>query len=163
MPSIMPIRELGPARSTAMSSEWPLQSYLELAALPGAVPCARLHARQILWEWGQAALAEAAELLVSELITNAVQASSDAAAGQPGAASPDRVPTVRFWLAADRHQVLIQVWDGCRREPQLQDPAPEAESGRGLLLVEALGARWGSQVLNGRAGKVVWALVSRAG
>ena len=116
------------------------------------------------------ALAEAAELLVSELITNAVQASSDAAAGQPdaaagqpGVASPDRVPTVRFWLAADRQQVLIQVWDGCRREPQLQDPAPEAESGRGLLLVEALSARWGSQVLNGRAGKVVWALVSRAG
>ena len=121
-----------------MPSEWPLQSYLELAALPSAVPCARLHARQILWEWGQATLAGAAELLVSELITNAVQASSDAATGRPGAASqpsaasPDRVPTVRFWLAADHQQVLIQVWDACRREPQVQDPAPEAESGRGL-------------------------------
>src|SRR5713101_5872411 len=48
---------------------WPLQSRLELAALPGAVPCARLHARQLLWEWGLATLAETAELLISELTT----------------------------------------------------------------------------------------------
>jgi hypothetical protein len=31
---------------------WPLRSYLELGALPTAVPCARLHARHLLWEWG---------------------------------------------------------------------------------------------------------------
>jgi hypothetical protein len=30
----------------------PLRSYLELGALPTAVPCARLHARHLLWEWG---------------------------------------------------------------------------------------------------------------
>jgi hypothetical protein len=29
----------------------PLRSYLELGALPTAVPCARLHARHVLWEW----------------------------------------------------------------------------------------------------------------
>jgi len=31
---------------------WPLCSYLELGALPTAVPCARLHARHVLREWG---------------------------------------------------------------------------------------------------------------
>jgi len=36
--------------------QWPLQSFLELGALPGAVPCARLHARHVLWEWGLASL-----------------------------------------------------------------------------------------------------------
>jgi hypothetical protein len=32
--------------------EPPLRSYLELGALPTAVPCARLHARHVLCEWG---------------------------------------------------------------------------------------------------------------
>lgn len=47
--------------------QWPLQSFLELGALPGAVPCARLHARHVLREWGLADLADSTELLVSEL------------------------------------------------------------------------------------------------
>lgn len=33
-----------------MNDYWPLRSYLELGILPSAVPCARLHARNILWE-----------------------------------------------------------------------------------------------------------------
>jgi hypothetical protein len=51
---------------------WPLRSYLELGALPTAVPCARLHARQLVWEWGLNGLAASTELLISELATNAV-------------------------------------------------------------------------------------------
>jgi hypothetical protein len=43
------------------------------------VPCASLHVKHVLWEWGLNSLAERAELLVSELVTNAVTA-----AGQPG-------------------------------------------------------------------------------
>ena len=39
--------------------EPPLRSYLELGALPTAVPCARLHARHVLWEWGLNGLARA--------------------------------------------------------------------------------------------------------
>ena len=50
--------------------QWPLHSFLELGALPGAVPCARLHARHVLWEWGLASLTDDTELLVSEMITN---------------------------------------------------------------------------------------------
>ena len=34
-----------------LTGRWPLRSFLELGALPSAVPCARLHARQVLWEW----------------------------------------------------------------------------------------------------------------
>ena len=39
---------------SARPAQWPFQSRLELGALPGAVPCARLHARLVLTEWGQA-------------------------------------------------------------------------------------------------------------
>ena len=58
-----------------MNSQWPLQDFLELGALAGAVPCARLHTRQVLWEWDLRNLGESAELLVAELVTNAVKAS----------------------------------------------------------------------------------------
>src|ERR1700751_6216404 len=59
-----------------MAASWPLSTSLPLGALPGATPCARLHARAVLTEWGLADLAEAAELIVSELVTNAVRAST---------------------------------------------------------------------------------------
>src|SRR5258705_9630884 len=57
--------------------QWPLQSRLELGTLPGAVPCARLHARLVLTEWGQSALADSVELIASELMTNALHACTD--------------------------------------------------------------------------------------
>jgi len=66
-------------------SRWPLVSFLELGALTSAVPCARLHARQVLWEWGLQASADTAELLVSELVTNAVHITRAASADTPSA------------------------------------------------------------------------------
>ena len=51
-----PSSGVGPALH-ADEPEPPLRSYLELGALPTAVPCARLHARQLLWEWGMNELA----------------------------------------------------------------------------------------------------------
>jgi hypothetical protein len=38
--------------SAHAGASWPLRSHLELGALPSAVPCARLHAKHVLWEWG---------------------------------------------------------------------------------------------------------------
>ena len=57
----------------------------------------------------------------------------------------------------DDAQVLVQVWDANPRQPQPADPGAEAEHGRGLLLVEALSAGWGSFTVPGWPGKVVWA------
>lgn len=108
-----------------------------LVALPNAVPCARLHASLVLAEWGLKALAETAELIVSELVTNAVGAS---------AALPERqhsLPTVRLWLSADHNRVLIQVKDADEWTPVCQQPDPDAEHRRGLFLVEALSEDWG--------------------
>ena len=68
--------------------------------------------------------------------------------------------TVRFWLAADRRNVLIQVWDDCHWKPQRREPDTSAESGRGLLLVETLSSSWGSYAPNGWTGKIVWALLA---
>jgi hypothetical protein len=39
--------------SAYTAASWPLRSHLELGALSSAVPCARLHAKHVLWEWGK--------------------------------------------------------------------------------------------------------------
>ena len=139
--------------------QWPLHSFLELGALAGAVPCARLHTRHLLWEWGLADLAESSELLVSEMITNGVQASLAMTQA-----------AVRLWLVSDRARVVILAWDASPLPPVPADPRADAENGRGLLLVDAISERWGwyfpgSQPgtdAPGQHGKVVWAVVQLA-
>lgn len=135
-----------------VAAAWPLCSYLELGALPSAVPCARLHATQVLWEWGLTGLSESIELVVSELVTNAVRASQ-------GQAWP---PVIRLWLLSDRSRVLVLVWDDSRLCPVRIHADEETEGGRGLLLVEAMSEQWNWFQPTGHEGKVVWAEVSAA-
>jgi Histidine kinase-like ATPase domain len=142
---------------------WPLRSYLELGALPSAVPCARLHTRQVTWEWGLGELAEAVELVVSEMVTNAVQASKGLTASRYTGRWMAGIPPVRLWLGSDKKVVLIQVWDADPRMPTRRGNDLEAEDGRGLLLVEALCEEWGAVVPQGSSGKVVWAVCPRQG
>jgi anti-sigma regulatory factor (Ser/Thr protein kinase) len=126
---------------------WPLRSYLELGALPTAVPCARLHARHLLWEWGFNEIAADAELLVSELVTNAVKAT----AGQHQAA-------IRLQVLSDNTCVRVEVWDADPHPPVSKDgtPDPQEEGGRGLFLVAALSTRWNWYRTQEPPGKVVW-------
>ncbi len=126
------------------AASWPLRSHLELGALPSAVPCARLHARQVLWEWGLNALAEAVGLIVSELVTNGVQASKGMTGSHCRGNWTPGVPPVRLWLCSNKQSVMVQVWDSNDRRPERKEVGLEAVGGRGLLLVEALSAEWGT-------------------
>jgi anti-sigma regulatory factor (Ser/Thr protein kinase) len=134
-----------------ISGPWPLRDTIELGSLPGAVPCARLHARQMLWEWGLTPLSADTELLVSELVTNAVAASRSA----------DPISPILLWLLADQTRVLILVWDASSQPPvptENSEVNEDAESGRGLLLVQAMSREWDWYLSSGKGGKVVWAL-----
>jgi anti-sigma regulatory factor (Ser/Thr protein kinase) len=138
------------------ASEWLLHSRLELGAIKGAVPSARRHVRHILREWGLAELSDSAELVASELTTNAVQASRGVAHS-----------IVQLWLASDGVQVVICVWDASPQPPIRMEADGDAEHGRGLLLVEAVSKEWGwSSAEHGgpradpHPGKTVWAVVS---
>lgn len=146
----------------ATDTEWTLRTFLELGALPTAVPCARLHTKQVLWEWRLSALADTAELIVSELVTNAVHASVGLTGSRRSGRWVPGVPAVRLWLFSDRRRILIQVWDGNDKLPAPQHAEPDAETGRGLLLVESLTAEWGSYPPERSSGKVVWATVTQA-
>jgi anti-sigma regulatory factor (Ser/Thr protein kinase) len=145
-----PAARPGAARAAPFAAQWPYRIFLELGALPGAVSCARLHARLVLAEWGLAALSESLELVVPELVTNGVRASR--AMGRDA---------VRIWLVSDLGRVVVFVWDASPRPPTLADPGADAENGRGLLLVDALSQRWGHFGYDGD-GKVVWALLEAA-
>jgi putative ATP-grasp target RiPP len=136
-----------------MPGEWPLRDFIELGALPGAVPCARLHARAVLWEWGLVALSDSTELVLSELVTNAVAASCPLKC----------IPPVRVWLRADSARVLVSVWDCNPQSPVRIDPSQDDESGRGLLLVEVTSSRWGTRATPQSGGKTVWALIEETG
>jgi anti-sigma regulatory factor (Ser/Thr protein kinase) len=148
--AVVRISPFAVAQDNSWARQWPLQSSLELSAFPGAVPCARLHARQMLWEWRLTGLSDIAELLISELVTNAVQISR-----ADGQTTP-----VRLWVLADRTRVLILVWDSSPLPPVRMRTSEDDENGRGLLLVETLSTRWDwyfPPQQNG--GKVVWALM----
>lgn len=100
-----------------MDGQWPLRSTLQLGALPTAVACARIHAKQMLWEWGLPEAAETAELLVSELVTNGIQA----------ARTLEHLPPVWLRVSANWQRVLIEVLDGNSQPPippQLVDGLP---------------------------------------
>jgi anti-sigma regulatory factor (Ser/Thr protein kinase) len=126
----------------------PRSDYLELGAYPGAVPSARLHTRAILAEWGLTELADSAESVVAELVTNAVEATRREHLEEP----------VRLTLLAGLRTVLIVMRDPSSSPPVPGSPDGDHESGRGLIIVDALSARWDWK-LAPSGGKVVRAIV----
>jgi anti-sigma regulatory factor (Ser/Thr protein kinase) len=136
--------------STATAARWPFQTFLELGALATAPGCARGHIRSVLCEWGLADRAGTAELLVSELMTNAIRASGALRAREdhPG------VPVCHLRMVSDGFSVVVSVWDSSDDMPLRRDARPDQEGGRGLMLVESLGQDWGAY--REQTGKVVW-------
>jgi anti-sigma regulatory factor (Ser/Thr protein kinase) len=123
-----------------------LSTALEFAPLPTAVPCARLHTEHVLHEWGLRALAEDAALIVSELMTNALDASN---------ILPER-PPITLRLLAGEKSLLIEAWDHSPLDLEPGHADADAECGRGLTVVATLSDRWGWE-RTGRRHKVVWA------
>jgi anti-sigma regulatory factor (Ser/Thr protein kinase) len=144
-------------RAAIPRSAWTFQSVLTIGALPTATPCARLHARNIVCEWGLHNLADTIELVVSELVTNAVKASTDQ--DQRPHYTERGLAYIHLRLSADQQAALVEVWDENFKLPAPSQPSLDDESGRGLMLVEALAERWGWDLPATGRGKIVWALV----
>lgn len=137
--------------SSAGTVSQPLQTHLELHALPTTPACARGHVRTVAHEWGLGHLAENAELLVSELVTNAVQASAKLRTIEP--------PVVLLWVISDGISLVLHVWDASNEMPVRLDPGELEDGGRGLLLVETLSKDHGVY-RKADGGKVVWAMLA---
>lgn len=140
-------------------------AYVELPALPQTPSWARRHARAVLgaWEVPEQAV-ETVILVVSELVTNSV------AATMRDVRRAEELWSARAlgeWSALPITQVLrrqpghlvIEVSDADPDPPVLADAGPEAESGRGLMLVQALSKEWSCAHRLG-GGKTVCCLIA---
>ncbi|MFI0895442.1 ATP-binding protein [Streptomyces sp. NPDC020983] len=102
--------------------------------------------------WGLAHLSAAAELVVSELVTNSVRHARE-----------PRGHVIRTRFERLGRGVRIEVHDANDAKPEQRDASGDEESGRGLALVDAVtGGRWGVSDREG-IGKLVWALCADDG
>jgi hypothetical protein len=133
-----------PAHPQLTYGDWftgfPLRSFLELGAYESAPGSARGHARNVLAEWGLGHFEESVTLVISELVTNALRATQQAA-------WDGGLPPVRLWLLGGAGpdatgQVLLLVWDGVAEIPALPRQSPAlAESGRGMRIARKYSTR----------------------
>jgi anti-sigma regulatory factor (Ser/Thr protein kinase) len=133
----------------------PRSNCMLLAALPSAVGRARAYARWALGTWQLPAMADTVELLVSELVTNAVKKTGVVDESMDERLLVGKVNPIYLGLAALVDTLLIEVWDVSATPPLRRVTSDEDETGRGLLLVQALSKEWGCQALE-TGGKVVW-------
>ncbi|MFK0260265.1 SpoIIE family protein phosphatase [Streptomyces angustmyceticus] len=105
---------------------------------PAAVARIRSACLRTLESWGLAALSFTTELILSELITNAIRYGA-----QP----------IRVRLLHDR-ALICEVSDGTSASPHLRRAATTDEGGRGLFLVAQFAQRWGTRYTPN--GKVIW-------
>jgi serine phosphatase RsbU (regulator of sigma subunit)/anti-sigma regulatory factor (Ser/Thr protein kinase) len=123
-------------------STLPLHAHRTFAADERSVAKARAFAREMLEAWDAGDLADSVVLLVSELVTNAVVHAGT---------------TARLELRLDTQSVRVEVEDLHPRRvlPMVVDqPAEEAEEGRGLLITFSLASAWGVDYTS--ASKRVW-------
>jgi anti-sigma regulatory factor (Ser/Thr protein kinase) len=126
---------------------------VRLAALPSAVPWARRVVRHMLHEWQLESMADSVAILVSELVTNAVDASAGLAEGDDG-----KLPMIGLGIRLTPADLVLEVWDASPLRPVPQDPDIASDHGRGLLLIDALADSWGHRAADG--GKIVWCAVA---
>ncbi|GAA4988980.1 SpoIIE family protein phosphatase/ATP-binding protein [Streptomyces hyderabadensis] len=106
---------------------------------PAAVAEIRSQVTRRLDEWGLDELAFTTELILSELVTNAIRYGGE---------------TVHVRVVRDR-SLICEVFDSSSTSPHLRYAAMTDEGGRGLFLVAQLAERWGTRYTP--AGKVIWA------
>ncbi|MFJ3553907.1 SpoIIE family protein phosphatase [Streptomyces sp. NPDC090114] len=112
---------------------------------PAAVAGARVWAGERLAAWGVVEIGFVTELVVSELVTNAIRYG---------------VPPIQLRLIRDR-TLICEVSDASSTSPHLRRAHAFDEGGRGLLLVAQLTQRWGSRQTD--RGKTIWAEQSLPG
>ncbi|WP_244904854.1 SpoIIE family protein phosphatase [Streptomyces prasinopilosus] len=120
-------------------------AFWDLPTDPAAVAEARRTATRQLGLWDLEELVFTTELIVSELVTNAIRY----------AAGPVRLRLIR------ERTLVCEVYDGGATTPHLRHPRAMDEGGRGLLLVSQLAQQWGTRFVPD--GKVIWAEQSLTG
>nr|WTB34495.1 serine/threonine-protein phosphatase [Streptomyces sp. NBC_00830] len=112
----------------------------DLPADPAAVSHARTHIAEKLTAWGLTDAAPTTELIVSELVTNAIRHAQ---------------PPIQLRLIHYAGSLVCEVADGSSTSPHLHRARTFDENGRGLFIVAQLAERWGTR--QNHHGKTIWA------
>jgi anti-sigma regulatory factor (Ser/Thr protein kinase) len=147
----------GMPRLLPVPSAWwetPAVTTRALSARPEEARTARRFVRELLTCWGLETLADDAEMIVDELVVNAVLHGTRAglAHPNPGAA------VLRLCMLRRAGEVMLAVVDPGNETPMPRQPDWGGESGRGLQIVGALSHVWGWSPIAGH-GKAVWAVL----
>ncbi|MFJ3581940.1 SpoIIE family protein phosphatase [Streptomyces sp. NPDC090127] len=134
-----PVDDIALLVARTMSLDADHVATLDLPSDPAAVAGARRFAADTLNAWGLDGLSFTTELIVSELVTNAIRYGK----------SPIRLRMIL------QSTLTCEVFDANSTAPHLRRARTYDEGGRGLLLVAQLAKRWGTR--HGREGKVIWA------
>lgn len=137
-----PLRAEAPAETVTAPETTgdPSAGEVHLTARPESAAPARRLALSVIRRWGLAPLADTVELLVSELVGNAVR--------HTGAR------TLGLRVLRRRGCVRVEVRDPSRALPCRLPVRPTDIGGRGLFLVDELSDRWGVDLLP--RGKITW-------
>jgi anti-sigma regulatory factor (Ser/Thr protein kinase) len=152
---------------------------MSLPATPSSPSAARAAIRPVLERWGLQAQAETVELLLSELVTNAVRHAAGPApaprfdpekvdeldldslelalldnAVEPGGAATTTDRQVEVVARRGNGSLWVEVYDQDVRMPRVRNATANDEGGRGLFLVDQLSRRWGAR--DTLSGKAVW-------
>ena len=116
-----------------------IEASTSLAADTSSAAAARRFTVDVLKQWGCGELVDTVTLLVSELVTNAVLHARSAS---------------RLVLRQTGGNLRVEIGDDSAATPTRRSYAADAGTGRGMMLVEALASRWGSDRVGD--GKRVW-------
>jgi anti-sigma regulatory factor (Ser/Thr protein kinase) len=127
---------------------------LVVASDLGQVGITRCLVRAALEYRGLGHYALEAEIITSELVTNAIQHAN----GTDPTTDKIGVTLMRVW---DEEAISIVVTDSSSLPPVKREATSESDGGRGLQIVEALSAHWGWH--HEQRGKAVYAILAREG
>jgi Histidine kinase-like ATPase domain len=167
--SITPAPPASPPQLLPVPAAWwetPAVTSRPLSPVPEEARNARQFVRELLTRWELGYLTDDAELIIAELVGNAVRHGlpdgppiRPRRAERAGASSSPGGPFgIRLCLLRRVGEVMLAVTDPSDEAPAPQAPSYNGESGRGLQIVGALSYVWGWSPIEGH-GKAVWAVL----
>ena len=151
---ILPMAQACSPQLLPVPSAWwdtPAVTSRSLSPVPEEARTARQFVRELLGGWGLSYLIDDAEMIIAELVVNAVRHGLRTTA-------PTAPVSLRLCLLRRAGEVMLAVTDPSGEAPQPRTPGWTGESGRGLQIVSALSYLWGWSPIEGR-GKAVWAVL----
>ncbi|MEV5409010.1 ATP-binding protein [Thermopolyspora sp. NPDC052614] len=137
-------------------------SCVALPAMASSVATARVHTRALMEKWDRMIVVDDAEVVVSEMVTNAIKAINMITGPVGYPELYDRLEVICLCLFLDGDDLVVEVWDPKHEAPKRRDVDVYDEGGRGLWLIESLCAGWGVR-WPPTGGKTVWARLPCSG